>query len=277
VSSAAWVRVVRAGLAKNWRLTTTYPSWVLNRLLGPVVWVALAVYSYVGIADPATVARAFERSGEAGSFTGFLILGQTIFSFFMGMNWRGGMAIQRERWQGTLEIVFLAPTSRLAFVLAESLYGLIDSGWTVFLAMVIAFLLFGAGFQVQHPEAVLAAVVLTLLAMVALGLFFAGFYVLTRAAGPMSMAVQAPVRFLSGTQFPVSALPFGLQAVSAALPVTWGLLAVRQATLGGASLHDLAPSLGALAGMTVLFTLLGAWLLHRMELRAKRKGTLHAY
>jgi ABC-2 type transport system permease protein len=274
---AAHARVVRAGLFKNWRLSTSYPSWMLNRLVGPVVWVALAVYAYTGLAEPAQVAGAFQRAGEGASFTGFLILGQTVFSFFTGMNWRGGMAIQRERWYGTLEMVLLAPASRVAFVLGESLFGLLDSGWTVFLAMALAMLLFGVDFRVAHPGAAVLVVALTLLAMVALGLFFAGFYVLTRAAGPLSNAVQAPVRFLSGTQFPVGALPGALQGMAYALPVTYGLFATRRVLLGGEGLAQLGSTLGILALMTAAFALAGAWLLRRMEARAKREGTLHAY
>lgn len=277
MTATSFVRVFRAGMMKNWRLTTTYPSWVLNRLLGPIVWVALSVYSYTALVDAAAVQRAFTAAGEPADFTGFLILGQTVFSFFMGMNWRGGMAIQRERWQGTLEMIFLAPASRVAFVLTESLYGLLDSGWTVFLAMVVAFMLFGVNFHVAHPEAAALAVLLTLLSMVSLGLFFSGFYVLTRAAGPLSQAIQAPVRFLSGTQFPLAALPFGLQAVSYALPVTYGMYAVRRALLAGEGLAQLVDSFLILLAMSAVFFALGVWLIHRMEQRAKRKGTLHAY
>jgi ABC-2 type transport system permease protein len=133
------------------------------------------------------------------------------------------------------------------------------------------------GFQVAHPFVAALVILLTLIAMVALGLFFAGFYVLTRAAGPLSQAVMAPVRFLSGTQFPIGALPAGLQALSYAIPVTFGLSAVRGTLLGGQGLAELAPSLLILVGMSAAFALAGAWLIHRMELRAKRNGTLHAY
>ncbi|MCA1813630.1 MAG: ABC transporter permease [Halobacteriales archaeon] len=273
----SWARVVRAGWMKNWRLSTTYPSWVLNRLLGPVVAVALAVYSYTGLVDSATIEQAFQRAGETGSFTGFLILGQTIFAFFTGINWRGGMAVQRERWAGTLEMILLAPASRVAWILSESLFGLVDSGWTVFLSMLVAAMLFGVSFHVADPLAVAMVIVLTLAAMVALGLFFAGFYVLTRAAGPLSQAVSAPLGFLSGTQFPVAALPSAAQAVSYALPVTYGLLGVRRALLSGATVQQLVPDMVPLVLMTVVFTVLGVWLIGRMEARAKRTGSIHAY
>jgi ABC-2 type transport system permease protein len=276
-SPAAWARVLRAGWKKNRRLSTTYPSWVLNRLLGPLVAVALAVYAYTGLVDPQSVERAFRDAGESGSFTGFLILGQTIFAFFTGINWRGGMAIQRERWAGTFEMILLAPASRVAWITAESLFGLVDSGWTVFLSMVLAGMLFGVSFQVRDPLAVAVIIALTLAAMLALGLFFAGFYVLTRAAGPLSQAVSAPLGFLSGTQFPVAALPGAAQAVSYAIPVTYGLLGVRRTLLDGARLGDIAPDLLPLVVMAVLFTAAGIVLLRRMELRAKRSGSIHAY
>ncbi|MHB8604581.1 MAG: ABC transporter permease [Thermoplasmatota archaeon] len=271
------LRVIRAGLLKNWRLSTSYASWVLNRIIGPFATVALTVFAYTGLVGAQGAQDAFARAGESGSFTGFLILGQTVFSFFTGMNWRGGMSIQRERWMGTLELVLLSPASRVAFVLGESLFGLIDSGWTVFLAMAIAFLLFGASFHVSHPLVAVAVVLATLAAMVALGLFFAGFYIMSRAAGPMSNAIQQPVRFLSGTQFPVTALPGVLQAVSYALPVTYGLAAVRRVLLLGGDLSDVAQTLATLAGITALFAALGVFLLGRMEKRAKRTGSLHAY
>ena len=61
------------------------------------------------------------------------------------------MAIQRERWQGTLEIVLLAPTSRVAFVLGEALYGLVDGGWSVVLALLVTAFAFGAHFQLANP------------------------------------------------------------------------------------------------------------------------------
>jgi ABC-2 type transport system permease protein len=274
---AGYPRALRASMFKNWRLSTSYPSWIINRLIGPIVWVALSVYAYTGLADPESVSKAFEASGETASFTGFLIIGQTVFSFFMGMNWRGGMAIQRERWYGTLEMVLLAPTSRVAFVLGESLFGLLDSGWTIFLAMFVGFMLFGVEFHVADPIAVVVVITLTLLSMVSLGLFFSGFYMLTRAAGPMSQAIQAPVRFLSGTQFPVGALPIALQGAAYAIPVTFGLIAVRGTLLGGQHLDALGPQLAALVGMTIVFSLAGAWLIGDMEKRAKRNGTLHAY
>jgi len=277
MTATAWMRVIGAGVVKNWKLSVSYPSWLLNRIVGPIVWVGIAVFSYTALVPEDTVRDAFVRQGQGPDFVAFLILGQTIFSLFTNLNWRGGMAIQRERWQGTLEIIMLAPTSRVAYILGEALFGLIDGGWTVLLALVITGFAFGANFHVADPALATAVLLLTLSSMVALSLFFAAFYVLTRSAGPLSFAIQTPVRFFTGTSFPVSALPLLLQTVSYALPMTYGMIAVRQVFTGVGTWSSLADTLVALAAFTAFFWVLGVVLIRRMESLAKQRGTLHHY
>ena len=277
MSATAWARGVRAGLQKNWRLSVTYPSWLINRIVGPIVWVGISIFSYTALVPADDVRAAFIRSGQSGDFVAFLILGQTIFSLFTNLNWRGGMAIQRERWQGTLEIILQAPTSRVAYILGESLFGLIDGGWTVLLALLVTTFAFGAHFQLNDPLLALAVIGLTLSAMVALSLFFAAFYVLTRSAGPLSFAIGTPVRFFTGTNFPVSALPVVMQSISYALPMTYGMIAVRQVFAGTGTWASLASTMLALVAFTVFFWTLGVILVRRMENLAKERGTLHHY
>lgn len=277
MSALSWIRVINAGLRKNWIMMLSYPSWVANRILGPIVWVAISVFSYTALVPEAQVSEAFVREGSGPDFVAFLILGQTVFSFFSTLNFRGGMAIQRERWQGTLEVVMLAPTSRVAYLIGEGLFGLIDAGWTILLALLVTGIAFGAGFHVADPLLGLVVVALTLSSMVALSLFFAAFYVLTRSAGPLSFAVQTPVRFFTGTNFPVRALPAVLQAVSYAIPMTYGIVAVRAAFMGTGTWASLSGTLLALVGFTAFFWVVGVLLIRRMENLAKERGTLHTF
>ncbi len=277
MSLMSYARVIRAGIKKNWILSVTYPTWLLNRIFGPIVWISISLFGYLALVPEATIRAAFVRSGNGPDFAAFLILGQTIFSLFSTLNFRGGMSIQRERWQGTLEVVLLAPTSRVAFILGETVYGLLDGGWTILLALLVTGFAYGAGFRIADPLLALVILLLTLSAMVALSLFFAAFYVLTRSAGPLSNAIQTPVRFFTGTNFPVSALPSFLQAISFALPMTYGMIATREVFTGSGSWGSLAPTILALAGFTAFFWTLGVVLVKRMENLAKTRGTLHTY
>lgn len=276
-SLAAQWRTFRAAIFKNVRISLTYRPWLINSLVSPVVWIAISIFTYVGIASPAAIEEGFRELTGSPAFTGFLVLGQTIYSFFTAMNWRGGMALERERFYGTFEMILLSPASRVVMVLGEAVWGIIDSGWVIFLTTVIASLLFGLSFNVTDPLAVVVGLALTFLAMISLGLFFSGFYVLSRSAGPIAHAVQSPIRFFSGVSFPISALPVYLQFVSYALPVTFGLNVVRSSLLGGGTTLGLSQELIALVAFTILFFILGVWMIRKMEQVAKSRGTLHTF
>jgi len=271
------LRTIRAVMSRDFRLSLTYRSWVINRMLGPIVWVSISVYAYIGIASPDDIGKGFEFWTSDANFTGFLIVGQVIFQLFLAMTWWGGMAIERERMYGTLELIFAAPISRSAYVIGESMFGVLNSGWTVFFAAVVAALLFTITFSIASVPLVIIAFLLTLASMLALGLFFAGLFVLSRSSGPLAFAIAAPMRFFSGTMFPVAALPAAIQAVSFALPLTYGLTAIRKALLSGGTFESVATELGALLLLTVICGTLGLLMIKKMEEVAKMKGTLHQY
>lgn len=250
---------------------------MLNTIFGPLIWLLIVVYTYLGIASPETIQVNFRRFAVTTGFAGFLILGQTMFTFFMAMNNRAGISIERERRYGTLEAVLLTPVSRFVMVTAESVFVIVESGWMVVIALFIASLMFGFSPNIQSPLGVLASFVLTFTAMIALGVLLAGFYVLARAASPLSRAAHHPMRFFTGVNFPVDALPTGLQYVSYAIPVTYGIDAIRRSVLMGATMEGLMFDLTFLVLFTIACFLLGAWSLRKAENLAKVNGTLYTF
>lgn len=265
-------------MRKNLKIYTTYTPWIINAIFGPIIWLGITFYAYVGIASPESIRAGFSRFFTSGDFTGFLILGQSVFSFFSAINWGAGFAIERERTLGTFELILLAPTSRVVIVLGEALFEALDSGWMVFLAAYVTSSILGTSFNLRNPTFILLSILLTMAAMLALGLFFAGFYVMTRSAHALAIGMLAPTRFFSGTSFPLSAMPIYLQYISYALPVTHGLNAVRRALLDDQmSFWSMALDLGYLTVFTLIFSVLGFWMIRKMESIAKQRGTLHTY
>jgi ABC-2 type transport system permease protein len=68
---------------------------------------------------------------------------------------------------------------------------------------------------------------------IAFGYVIASFAATEDAANAMTSAVQFPLMFLSGTFFPIAAMPEGLQAVARILPLTYLNDALRQVMVGG--------------------------------------------
>jgi ABC-2 type transport system permease protein len=78
-----------------------------------------------------------------------------------------------------------------------------------------------------------ALIILGSLTFIALGYVIASFAATEDAANAMTSAVQFPLMFLSGTFFPINAMPDALKAVARLLPLTYLNDALRQVMVDG--------------------------------------------
>lgn len=270
------LQVARAVAVRDFKIRITYIPWILNSLVQPVVWTLILVYAYKAIMGPGSM-EALRGYGWRGDPVSFLIAGQVMLSLFNALNWRAGMAVQRERWYGTLEIVFLTPASRVVMLFGSSIYGLLDAGWVSFIAVVTLYWLTGAGFTVADPLAAAVSLAAAVLGALAMGVGLAGVYVLTRSAGPLAVAIQHPLRFLTGSSFPLGVLPVALQYAAYAIPLTYGLRAVRMTVIEGAGLDRVAGILAPLLLVSLAAGVLGVLFVRWAEEVAKRNGWLHTF
>jgi ABC-2 type transport system permease protein len=93
-----------------------------------------------------------------------------------------------------------------------------------------------------------ALVVLGSLAFIALGYVIASFAKTEDAANGMTSVVQFPLMFLSGTFFPIDAMPEFLRGVARVLPLTYLSDGLRQTMVGGAAFMPLWVCFAVLAG-----------------------------
>jgi ABC-2 type transport system permease protein len=103
-------------------------------------------------------------------------------------------------------------------------------------------------------------VVLTALAMVGFGLLLAGVALYLRTSIILGNIFLFIGLLLSGVEFPVSNLPLALQYIGDALPLTWGLTAIR-AAIAGTSWAGMEPLWGwvALSGIISVGLAMGLW------------------
>jgi ABC-2 type transport system permease protein len=90
------------------------------------------------------------------------------------------------------------------------------------------------------------------LAFTSLGYVIASLAKTEDAANGMTSAVQFPLMFLSGTFFPIAAMPDFLQTVARFLPLTYLSDALRQVMVGGTAYAPLSICVAILAGWTVV-------------------------
>jgi ABC-2 type transport system permease protein len=73
------------------------------------------------------------------------------------------------------------------------------------------------------------------------------------------------MNLICGVLFPIQYLPVWLQPLSYMMPMTFGLDAFRSGVIGGGDLTSSGGDLLALIGLTVLYLVLGAWWIKKVE------------
>ncbi len=117
------------------------------------------------------------------------------------------------------------------------------------------------------------SIVLTAVAMVGFGLLLGGVALYLRTSIILGNIFLFVGLLLSGVNFPLSQLPPALQWAGDALPLTWGIAAIR-AAFSGDSLSALLPLWGAvaIAGAVSYGLAIGLW--GTFERRAKATGSI---
>jgi len=156
------------------------------------------------------------------------------------------LSIVREKENGTMEQVRMAPISTPAFVIGKTLPYLILSQISGLLVILASMVLFGLPVRGSWLD---LSIVLAVFLVGALG---TGLLVSTMAE-TQQIALQAamllaflPTFMLSGFIFPISSMPVALQYITTVVPAKYFLVALRGVVLKGLGLRALWQPLGAL-------------------------------
>jgi ABC-type multidrug transport system permease subunit len=205
---------------------------------------------------------------------GYLFVGAIGIVLWQSNLWASGYAIEQERFEGTINSLFLTPASRAAVV---SGYALGSFFFTILPNIVIVgvlALLVHIHSNIQNPLAVIASVVGLGAATYALGFALAGVFVLSRRANLLANFLQSPIYLLSGMLVPISALPYSMRLVAAIFPLSSGMNALRQSLLAGAGLGDVAGDLTRMIVLSGVLMAIGLFMLRRVEHVAKSGAEL---
>jgi len=157
------------------------------------------------------------------------------------------LSIVREKENGTIEQIRMAPISTLSYILGKTLPYLLLSQISAFLIIFAAMAMFGLPMRGDW---------LTLFVVVAV--FLAGGLgtglLVSTAAETQQIALQTsmllafiPVFMLSGFIFPIASMPVALQYITTIVPAKYFLIALRGVVLKGLGLADILQPLAALA------------------------------
>jgi len=179
-------------------------------------------------------------------------IGASVMGVWSSVSTSGSAAVQRERWQGTLELLVAAPV-RIAWVLLPITTAMATVGlYSMAATLLWGWLLFGIDVTIAHPWQFAVSVLVTVLAIGMLGFLLSVTVVRYRTAWALGNAFELPVWLVSGFLVPISILPDWVRPVSWVLAPTWGVRAVRESALGGDPLADLLACLALGTGYLLI-------------------------
>jgi ABC-2 type transport system permease protein len=211
--------------------------------------------------------------GGGASSIQFTVIGNAVATVTYSSVFSVCQTTDSEKQQGTMEHILVSPAGRLALYFGRGLIPILISLATVTVGLVYAVVLFHVTMPIGTIPAVAVSVVLTAFAMVGFGLLLGGLALYLRTSIILGNIFLFIGLLLSGVNFPLSNLPVSLQIVGDALPLTWGLAAIR-AAISGTALGPMAVLWGAVAlsGFVSLGLAMGCW--EYFERRALATGSI---
>ncbi len=203
------------------------------------------------------------------TFLDFFLIGQivnnlvylpsgSISSILMGRNFAG---------------MYITPTRLPLIIFGMNIWMITWRLMTNFIFISIAVLAFGMTFHINMG--VFVVFFFSILLMIALDLFAAGFIVFTKSRqDPINWFLRISATLVSGTYFPPENLPAWLQPISKIHPQTYILKLARLTIGGGRTLTEVWPNLVNLIITSLIMLLVGYLMFQYGFRRARLAGTL---
>ncbi|MEV4352215.1 ABC transporter permease [Actinoplanes sp. NPDC049596] len=250
------LRLLAVGTLLHAKQISRSPFEVAIALVVPVVQATLAVYLFRSGGEQHRLLEAAVGAGVMGVWSSVLF--------------GSGGAIQNQRWQGTLEMIMLAPRRPALVILPITIATGITGTYALLATLAWGRLLYGIKLDFAHPVAFLVAAVVCVIGLGMFGLLLAATFVLMRNANALANTLEYPVWLVSGMLVPITVLPAWTTPIAAILPTTWGARALREATSGG----PVWPSVALCLAISLVCLALGAFFLTYVERRARAAATL---
>ena len=190
-----------------------------------------------------------------GSFSYFDFIAPGIMAMTVMMSVMTGLpaAISHEKEVGTLDGMMVAPINRLAVILGKTLAQTARGLLQGVLILILAVALFGVTIH-GSILLVFALLLLGVFSFVGVGVVITSFARDQETAMMLMTTLIFPMMFLSGVFFPIQQMPWYMQSISKALPLTYVASALRKVMVLGAAVSTITTELAVLIGFGVVTT-----------------------
>ncbi len=107
---------------KDWKIEFAYPVSFVRQMISPLVFlVPFLIYGIVLVGENGYSENLAQLVGT-GDVVTFIFTGYIMMGFIGTAVWAMGFSIRQERWFGTLQAIYVTPTSRLVQVMGMAIH-----------------------------------------------------------------------------------------------------------------------------------------------------------
>jgi len=212
---------------KDWKIEFAYPVSFIRQLISPLIFLLpFLIYGIVLVGEGGYSENLAKLVGN-GDVVTFIFTGYMMLGFIGTAVWAMGFSIRRERWFGTLEAIYVTPTSRLVQVLGMALHSTVHQILGTIIQLIVIYLTFGLALKMEGVLPALGIFALMMLALYGFGIVISALGLLLKEGWVVSDILYSTMTILSPVAYPLIVLPTVAQQASALFPTAPALIGMR--------------------------------------------------
>lgn len=168
----------------------------------------------------------FKNSGEE-NFAAFVVMGAGLMGLWGSICFSSAGDINRERFNGTLSIIYTAPSDFRLILWGKILGNTILALSTLLISFLTAKILFKASVVFTHPIPFVGAMAAVVWSFLIVSVVVGYLLMLSRKTSLYMNCIEIPIILLCGFVFPIEMLPIWVQYISLCLTPTWAVKLIR--------------------------------------------------
>ncbi|MCK4259327.1 MAG: ABC transporter permease [Halanaerobiales bacterium] len=263
-----FLKIFLSSFIKQIKEFNRYPNFYLKSLFYTPIAILLPFWFTI---------RFFLNNNDVNSInTSFtLLLGVILWNFIYFSVIEAYNIISRELNTDTIYLVFLAPISKIAWLLGASFAPSIMFIFSLGIVTVIFYLITQPVIMINGLLFITALVLTVILSWsMSLGVFILTIW-LKRIFNILNIGLEIIAIFV-GVLYPVSHIPSFIRVISYCIPLTYGISLFRQSFVG-VNLSSVGYEVLAMALFTLFYMLISIIFFNRFERRLKQNGSFLQY
>ncbi len=206
-------------------------------------------------------------------FTTYALIGSGVSTFWTSICYSSASDIQRERWYGTLENIYVAPIGFTWVIFGKVIGNSVAGVASTLISFITVAVVYRRPIVLAHPFYFVISIIMLMLCFMVIGFFMASFFTLSRNSRILMNFLEYPIYILCGFLFPIDLFPKYIQWVSYLFAPTWAMKFIRYSVTGQGSLW----SFPILVLMTIFLFVLSQIIYKEIDKKVRVEASLGVY